>query len=562
MNRITTSILLILALHGAVVLRAQGQEEPTAPGFQTAADSLSAQLQASLSELSAYREQVAEEKLPMSRELSRLESMVQELRREVQQRSRAVTDQVQAVTNLQSEIKALDTEQLFIENLLTDYGREFRSRLHITEEKRYAKEIEAYTLAEEDISLSREDQVARKTDLVDLSVTRMSEALGGTIFKASVVDTNGLVKMGDVLLLGGTAYFKSMDGQAVGIADVRTTSLEPTLQTFAEESDRDAVSELISSGSGMVPLDITMGSAFKMEALEESFIAHVKKGGPVMIPIFVMAGLALLVALYKWGTLSAVQKPSKKQLQGLYDAVERFDVDEARDRAQAMKGPIGKMFRAGAEHLHEPKELVEEVLYERVLSAKLKLQSMLPFIAICAASAPLLGLLGTVTGIINTFKIITEFGSGDVKSLSGGISEALITTKFGLIVAIPSLLLHAYLSRMAKGVLSLMESSAISFVNHMSTSPARTRALRADAQDLLPTPSEEPDLKDRVHAVLLDLLGPSYQEKLPKILKERGGDSVAGASHAAGFALSPDTMGVAVSRATAPTLPKTKEMGA
>ena len=88
----------------------------------------------------------------------------------------------------------------------------------------------------------------------------------------------------------------------------------------------------------------------------------------------------------------------------------------------------------------------------------------------CASSAPLLGLLGTVTGIINTFKQITIFGSGDVKQLSGGISEALITTKFGLIVAIPSLLLHAYLSRKARAVTSEMEAQAVQFANEVACS--------------------------------------------------------------------------------------------
>jgi hypothetical protein len=106
-------------------------------------------------------------------------------------------------------------------------------------------------------------------------------------------------------------------------------------------------------------------------------------------------------------------------------------------------------------------------MYETVLATRLRLQRMLPFIAICAASAPLLGLLGTVTGIINTFKLITVFGSGDVKTLSGGISEALITTEFGLIVAIPSLLLHAFLSRKARSVIDQMEKAAVAFVNRV-----------------------------------------------------------------------------------------------
>jgi CBS domain-containing protein len=123
------------------------------------------------------------------------------------------------------------------------------------------------------------------------------------------------------------------------------------------------------------------------------------------------------------------------------------------------------------EHLKEPAELIEEVMYETVLATRLKLQRFLPFIAISAASAPLLGLLGTVTGIINTFKLITVFGSGDVKTLSGGISEALITTEFGLIVAIPSLLLHAFLSRKARHIIDEMEKTAIAFNNQISRTP-------------------------------------------------------------------------------------------
>ncbi|MCA9296254.1 MAG: MotA/TolQ/ExbB proton channel family protein, partial [Phycisphaerales bacterium] len=91
--------------------------------------------------------------------------------------------------------------------------------------------------------------------------------------------------------------------------------------------------------------------------------------------------------------------------------------------------------------------------------------SGLNLVKIVSTIAPLLGLLGTVTGIINTFKLITLFGSGDVKTLSGGISEALITTECGLIVAIPALLIHAYLARKARGVVDQMEQAGIALVN-------------------------------------------------------------------------------------------------
>ena len=137
----------------------------------------------------------------------------------------------------------------------------------------------------------------------------------------------------------------------------------------------------------------------------------------------------------------------------------------------AIKGPVGEMLSVGVAHLHEPKELVEEVMYEKMLATKLKLNSLLPFVAISASAAPLLGLLGTVTGIMNTFSLMTVFGTGDVKTLSSGISEALITTEYGLIVAIPSLLLHAFLARKARGMQDEMEKASIAMMNQVAKTP-------------------------------------------------------------------------------------------
>jgi len=162
------------------------------------------------------------------------------------------------------------------------------------------------------------------------------------------------------------------------------------------------------------------------------------------------------------------RRPSQRRIHEMLDAVRRRNTKDAEAKAEKVRGPVGQMLRLGVAHLNEPRDLIEEVMYEKVLATRLKLQRMLPFIAISAAAAPLLGLLGTVTGIINTFKLINAFGTGDVKTLSSGISEALVTTEFGLIVAIPSLLLHAFLSRKARGVTDQMEKAAVALVNQVS----------------------------------------------------------------------------------------------
>jgi biopolymer transport protein ExbB len=173
-----------------------------------------------------------------------------------------------------------------------------------------------------------------------------------------------------------------------------------------------------------------------------------------------------------------VRKPSNKQVKALVDAVGEKNSEKAQKQAESIGGPVGEMLATGVQHMSEPRELIEEVMYEKMLATRLRLQKALPFIAITAASAPLLGLLGTVTGIINTFQMITIFGTGDVKNLSGGISEALITTKFGLIVAVPALLLHALLSRQARGVVDQMEKSGVALVNAIM----KTREKKSDEQ--------------------------------------------------------------------------------
>jgi biopolymer transport protein ExbB len=112
-------------------------------------------------------------------------------------------------------------------------------------------------------------------------------------------------------------------------------------------------------------------------------------------------------------------------------------------------------------------ELAEEVLYERLIPVREQLRRWLPFIAVTAAVAPLLGLLGTVSGLIKTFSVIAVEGTGEAQSISGGISEALITTLFGLSVAIPAFMAHALLSRRAKGIEQKSERLALVFLNEI-----------------------------------------------------------------------------------------------
>jgi biopolymer transport protein ExbB len=123
-------------------------------------------------------------------------------------------------------------------------------------------------------------------------------------------------------------------------------------------------------------------------------------------------------------------------------------------------------------HHNVPRDDLEEILHEAILIEIPRLERYLSLLSVGAVVSPLLGLLGTVTGMIHTFSLIEVFGTGDPRLLSGGISEALVTTMAGLAVAIPLVLVHALLSRRVRAVADALERSAIGFLNGLTLRPS------------------------------------------------------------------------------------------
>ncbi len=470
MNKTIICLLIGLTLSASVCL---GQDNSGTDMSQTA-QTIQKKLENSVQELNLLRGRIVEEKLPMSRKVNELESKLSELRIEYQDVVRTLDTRKLDLINMENDLKSKHDQADYLSNLLNEYIRKFESHLHISESQRYQEVITKAKLAPENSNISELDKYITQSDLLFTSLDRLDEVFGGVVFNGKAVDDSGLMKEGKFLAVGPSVLFMSNDGSVLGTVQQRLGSLEPSIIAYGTETDIAAAKALINDNKGIFPLDPTGGNAHVVEETEQTLTEHIAKGGPVMYPILGMAGLALLVALIKWVHLVSLRKPSKKNFESLLHAIADNDNEKAQAIALAMPGPAGKMLARGAEHLAEPTELIEEVMFETVLSTRLNLQKLLPFISICASSAPLLGLLGTVTGIINTFKLITVFGSGDVKTLSGGISEALITTEFGLIVAIPSLMLHAFLSRKAKSIVDEMDQRAVSFVNQVSKSKAKS----------------------------------------------------------------------------------------
>jgi biopolymer transport protein ExbB len=444
--------------------------------MSTSADpDMEQKLNQSLTELARVRSVISADKLPMIKELNDLEEVVLDVRLEYQKVMRQLDSRNLDLNNLRSEIKTRKDEKSYISSLLSEYTRNFQTRLHISELSRYQSVSDEAALAPENSNLSDEDIFVAQTELVEVSLNRLEELVGGAAFESTAAGEDGLVREGQMLLLGPLALFASTDGSLAGIAEQRLGSLEPTVMSFAEVSNSELVRSTVVQQEGLFPFDPSLGNARKIEQTNESLAETLEKGGVVGYVIVVMFILAIITAVFKWIELSRIPVPSDQEIKPLLQAMLHNDHEKANLLVEDIEGPTRQMLAIGLEHINEPHQLVEEVMYEEMLTTRLKVERFTPFIAVCASSAPLLGLLGTVTGIINTFKLITVFGSGDVKTLSGGISEALITTAQGLIVAIFSLILFAFLSRKAKGIMDRMEQIAILFMNRTTrTAPPVT----------------------------------------------------------------------------------------
>ena len=451
-----------VGLAGMLTLAAVAQEGTN--GAASAAEAMQARLAASTVRLSDVRKRIADEKIPLTQALSAAEQSLSDLRREYDAIKRQSDSSTLEMAALRNEIKGRETERNYLASLLGEYARNFETRLHISELENYKEIVESARSAQEKLSTDPVAAFDAQLRLMFVSMARLEEMSGGLKFQGGASADDGIVRQGRFLLFGPVAYFASDDGSLAGIANQRVGSLIPVVESCSDPTLTAMTKIAVEKNEGSIPFDASLGNARKIEEIKETVVQHFLKGGAVMWPILLLLCCALIVVVLKWLSLACVRLPRAKVLAELLSAIRTKNNTRALILTQQMKGMTGRMLRAGAEVLDQPRELIEEAMFEKMLDAKTSLNRFLPFVAVAAACAPLLGLLGTVTGIISTFNLMTVFGSGDVKMLSSGISEALITTEYGLYVAIPCVLMHSFLSRKAKGVADKMEQIAVKFM--------------------------------------------------------------------------------------------------
>ncbi len=192
---------------------------------------------------------------------------------------------------------------------------------------------------------------------------------------------------------------------------------------------------------------------------------HVAAGGVIAWVIVVLGLAGLLMVLARTLTLLRSGSGIDALVARLSAMIAHEDRPAALAHCEKRRGAAARVLRVAILNLGEPREKLEDAVSEALLHEQSRLERFGSMILVVAAVAPLLGLLGTVTGMISTFDVITEYGTGDPKMLSGGISEALITTELGLVVAIPILLLGNILSSWASGIKDSLDKAALRIGN-------------------------------------------------------------------------------------------------
>ena len=189
-----------------------------------------------------------------------------------------------------------------------------------------------------------------------------------------------------------------------------------------------------------------------------------KAGGFLMWPILLCSVVAVAIICERFWALNRKSVSPVNLTAQVQQMVERNEIDGAKIELIRASCPLGRILAAGLTNLANDREIMKDAIEEAGRHVVHDLERYLNSLGTIAAITPLLGLLGTVIGMIKVFSAITAFGVGDPTILAGGISEALITTATGLSVGIPTLMFYRYFRGRVNGLTVNMEEQAIRFV--------------------------------------------------------------------------------------------------
>ncbi len=293
-------------------------------------------------------------------------------------------------------------------------------------------------------------------------------ALSGEVRLEKGVFTNqkGFEITGDVLTIGKFTAAYIANGQAGFLNYSEDRGKFTALSALPSFLVRRSLLKYMQGKTDSVIMDISGGTVLKQITHKKSIIERIKDGGWLVLPILAIGVFAFIIAIERIVYLRSVHDNTDRVMGRVNELANDGKWKECDVLAKSKKKlPVYNVLSAGLASRKEDRETLESILQEAILKELPRLERFLPMLNIMGAVSPLLGLLGTVTGMIATFHVITIYGTGDPRMMSGGISEALVTTMLGLCVAIPIMLVHTFLGRRVEHIIGDMEEKAVALTN-------------------------------------------------------------------------------------------------
>jgi len=428
-------------------------------GLGQAAANAQKDLDAALSQLSGERARIQSEKVPLNEELSRLENELSSLKRTYDETTRAQDTHALELGNLEAATKLRSDETTYIANLLDEYTRGFESSLHVSEAPRFSSAIDAAKNARDDADLSTTQKLDKQVHVLRVSLDRLLDLVGGTRYPGKAVDAQGMVADGEFAAVGPVVLFAARGGSPAGLAIPQAGSALAAIRGLGKTEDA-GVAQITSTGDGTLPLDPSRGGALKELMHRGSLIGYFKKGGPIMYPLLVVSILALTVILERLVFLTREKSNRQpKVVEAILAAVAEGDVNRA---IRAGEGTTDFVARALTYAMRHREKSLSNALVRAGANEVHRFNRGISILDTCITAAPLLGLLGTVTGMMGSFGMLGGAELSAPAQITGGIAEALIATAFGLTIAISCLIPMSYLHGQANGARHEIEDTSTS----------------------------------------------------------------------------------------------------
>lgn len=412
----------------------------------------------------AERQQLAKQLLKAELELIKGRKHLKQLQPEIETLQETVNSKERTVSNILSSTTSA-AERAYIgineipatEQLVVDLKTAI-ANIHQSQDK-YSDE----TLSFLTNVLTLLDQIHHRGTSVSVQEVQLHTASGN-------LEHVKLLAIGNVRF----AYI-TLDGKRVGMALASPGVSQgyrwsETLPDEVIQSIKAAASS-IESGSDRiisVPFDPTGRVQAKMVGKERTFLDRFNAGGPVMYPLAGLALISCLLILERLWVLYGRNRSGEGLTQSVLNACQSRNFEEAASRCKRGSGAVARVLDACLLRRTNGQRAMEDSIQEQLLQELPRLNRFMGGIAILASIAPLMGLLGTVTGIIQTFGVIQAFGNANPSLMAGGISEALVTTASGLIIAIPILIVHSLLRGRSERILADAERHAATLLTMLS----------------------------------------------------------------------------------------------